>query len=123
MSDLPTQFLRGEIWWINFDPTIGDEIQKTRPGVVISIGAPFEIECVWLCQLPVGRRNSLTIFWMIKLPASAANGLSKDSAANAFQLRALSEQRFLRKLGSVTGDQLEEIAIAVAICIGLQKDE
>lgn len=27
---------RGEIWLINFDPTIGTEIKKTRPGVIIS---------------------------------------------------------------------------------------
>ena len=27
---------RGEIWWVNFDPSIGSEIQKTRPAVIIS---------------------------------------------------------------------------------------
>lgn len=123
MSDLPTQFLRGEIWWINFDPTIGDEIQKTRPGVVISIRRTFRNRVRLVVPITSWQEKFADDFWMIKLPASAANGLSKDSAANAFQLRALSEQRFLRKLGSVTGDQLEEIAIAVAICIGLQKDE
>ena len=28
--------LRGEVWWVEFDPAIGSEIRKTRPGVVVS---------------------------------------------------------------------------------------
>lgn len=123
MSDLPTQFLRGEIWWINFDPTIGDEIQKTRPGVIISIRRTFRNRVRLVVPITSWQEKFADDFWMIKLPASTENGLSKDSAANAHQVRALSEQRFLRKLGSVTDDQLEEIAIAVAICIGFQTDE
>ena len=27
---------RGEVWWVSFDPSVGGEIQKTRPAVVIS---------------------------------------------------------------------------------------
>lgn len=123
MSDLPTQFLRGEIWWINFDPTIGDEIQKTRPGVVISIRRTFRNRVRLVVPITSWQEKFADDFWMIKLSASAENGLSKDSAANAYQVRALSEQRFVRRLGTVTDEQLEEIVIAVAICIGLKKEE
>ena len=28
--------LRGEVWWIEFDPAVGSEIRKTRPGVIVS---------------------------------------------------------------------------------------
>ena len=28
--------LRGEVWWVEFDPAVGSEIRKTRPGVVVS---------------------------------------------------------------------------------------
>ncbi len=27
---------RGEVWWVSFDPSVGGEIQKTRPAIVIS---------------------------------------------------------------------------------------
>jgi mRNA interferase MazF len=27
---------RGEVWWVNFDPSVGGEIQKTRPAVIVS---------------------------------------------------------------------------------------
>ena len=32
----PTKLKRGEIWLVNLDPTVGSEIQKTRPCMVIS---------------------------------------------------------------------------------------
>jgi mRNA interferase MazF len=28
--------IRGEVWWVNFDPSLGGEIRKTRPGVIVS---------------------------------------------------------------------------------------
>ena len=31
---------RGEIWWVNFDPSIGSEVRKTRPAVIISNDTP-----------------------------------------------------------------------------------
>ena len=30
------RFRRGSVWWVNLDPTVGTEIRKTRPGLVIS---------------------------------------------------------------------------------------
>jgi mRNA interferase MazF len=56
--------------------------------------------------------------WFVFLPASPGLGLSKDSGADAFQVKSVSEARFVRKLGAVTDDQLEEIASAVALCVG-----
>jgi len=31
--------LRGEVWWVNFDPSLGGEMQKTRPAVIVSNNA------------------------------------------------------------------------------------
>ena len=28
--------LRGEVWWVEFDPAVGSEIRKTRPGIIVS---------------------------------------------------------------------------------------
>jgi mRNA interferase MazF len=56
--------------------------------------------------------------WFVRLPATRTNGLLKDSGADAFQTKSVSEMRFVRKLGVVTGAQVEEIASAVALCVG-----
>jgi mRNA interferase MazF len=33
---IPSTVLRGEVYWVNLDPTVGTEIQKTRPALVVS---------------------------------------------------------------------------------------
>jgi hypothetical protein len=49
------------------------------------------------------------------VPATASSGLIKDSGADAFQVKSLSENRFVRRLGNVTADQMTEIASAIAL--------
>jgi mRNA interferase MazF len=56
--------------------------------------------------------------WFVTLPADATNGLDKDSAADAFQVKSVSLNRFVRKLGQITDAQVEAIAEAVALCVG-----
>ena len=56
--------------------------------------------------------------WFVQLPASPANGLSKDSGADAFQTKSVSLRRLVRRLGEVTPAQLDEIASAIALCAG-----
>jgi mRNA interferase MazF len=46
------------------------------------------------------------------------NGLAKESAADAFQVKSLSTRRFQRRLGRVADVQLDEISAAIALCIG-----
>jgi len=109
---------RGEVWIVNFDPTVGDEIQKTRPAVVISISAAFRHKLQIVVPITGWQPRFAGDFWMIPLAAAPANGLDKDSAANAFQVKSVSEERFVRKLGLLTPDQMDEIAAAIAVCIG-----
>jgi mRNA interferase MazF len=41
------------------------------------------------------------------------NGLSKESLANGFQIKSLSEKRFIRKLGSLTEDEMAEVKVCL----------
>lgn len=56
--------------------------------------------------------------WFVELPATAAIGLHKDSGADAFQVKSLSENRFVRRLGSIEPSQTDLIAEAIALCVG-----
>ncbi len=57
--------------------------------------------------------------WFVALPATATNGLIKDSGADAFQTKSVSEKRFVRRLGEITITQLDEIASAIGLCVGV----
>jgi len=108
---------RGEIWLVDVDPTRGQEIQKTRPVVVISTNlfAPIPLRIVipittW--QDKFDRRP-----FMVKLPATETNGLARDSAANVLQVRSLSTQRFVKRLGQIEPDVLTEILAGLVVCL------
>ena len=55
--------------------------------------------------------------WFTFIAATPANGLAKDSGADAFQVKSVAETRFSTRLGTVTPTQLDEIASAVALCV------
>ncbi len=59
-----------------------------------------------------------TFAWFVHIPPTPENGLNKDSGADAFQVKSVSETRFLNRLGDLLPDQLDDIAAAVAACIG-----
>ena len=55
--------------------------------------------------------------WMTQLTPSKMNHLSKPSCADSFQVKSLSVNRFIRKIGKVTNEEIDEIVAGVGICI------
>jgi mRNA interferase MazF len=109
---------RGEIWEVEFRPAVGAEIQKLRPAAIIN--AP-EIGRLPLCiVVPVTEWKSVfaEFSWFVFLQPTAENGLTKDSGADAFQVKSVSKERLQRRLGKITDDQTELIAAAIALCVG-----
>lgn len=57
--------------------------------------------------------------WFVRLDPSPENGLNKLSGADGFQVKSLSYDRLIDKVGELNGDQVDEVAAAVAFCIGV----
>lgn len=111
---------RGEIWMVSLDPTRGDEIKKRRPAVVVSSTGLGRLRLRIVVPLTSSWRGDLaSSYWMVPIPASAMNGLSQDSTADAFQLRSVSLERFAGKRGQLEADLLEQVAAAVGVVIEL----
>ncbi len=109
---------RGEVWNVRFTPSIGAEIRKLRPAIVLSLDSAGRLPLRIVVPVTDWKPVYTGYFWMIHLPPEPANGLNKDSGADAFQVKSISESRFLSKLGDVTPPQLERIAEAIALCVG-----
>ena len=109
---------RGEIWLIDFDPSVGAEIQKMRPAVVISVDTIGRLPLRIIVPLADWKTQYANYPWFVELPASSTNGLAKDSGADAFQTKSVSHARFVRLLGKATTAQLDDIASAIALCVG-----
>ena len=109
---------RGDVWNIGFDPAVGAEIQKVRPAVVLSTDSVGRLPLKIVVPITDWKSSYANFAWFVHLPATPDSGLTKDSGADAFQVKSLAEARFLVKLGELKGSQLDEIASAVAACVG-----
>lgn len=109
---------RGEVWLVRFDPSLGAEIRKLRPAMVVSVDAVGRLPLRIVVPITDWKLPYESLTWFVRLPASRQNGLAKESAADAFQVKSVSEGRFVRRLGSVSDQQLDEVASAIALCVG-----
>ena len=109
--------VRGEIWLVQFDPQRGREIGKTRPALVISASSVGRLPLRIVVPVTDWKPNYAGYPWFAYLAPTKHHGLSKDSGADAFQVKSVSLQRFVKKLGSVGRDILDEVAAAIALCV------
>jgi len=109
---------RGEVWDVRFDPAVGAEMHKIRPAVVISVDSMGRLPLRIVVPITEWRALYAGYPWFVRLPANAGNGLSKDSGADGFQVKSVSLNRFVTLRGSLTDGQLDDIASAVALCVG-----
>lgn len=109
---------RGEIWLVDFDPAVGAELRKLRPAVVLSLDTIGRLPLRLVAPITDWKPQYANYPWFVPLSPTAANGLIKDSGADAFQTKSVSEQRFVQRLGAITPTDLDDIASAVALCIG-----
>jgi mRNA interferase MazF len=110
---------RGEIWLINLDPTIGAEIKKTRPAVIVNDDAIGILPLKVIVPITDWKDRYSVAPWMVRLEPDSTNGLEKPSAADAFQVRSVSQTRFMRRLGALSDNTLQAIAKALAAVLSI----
>ena len=72
---------RGEVWLISLDPTIGSELQKTRPAVIVSDDAIGVLPLKVIAPITAWKDRYAVAPWMVRLEPDADNGLNKSSAS------------------------------------------
>jgi mRNA interferase MazF len=103
---------------LRFDPAQGAEIGKTRPAVVMSPASVGRLPLRIVVPVTEWAAKYAAAPWLILLKAQARNGLTKDSAADCFQVKSVSINRFVRKLGVLRAVDVEEISAGIALCVG-----
>ncbi|MCC7400874.1 MAG: type II toxin-antitoxin system PemK/MazF family toxin [Chitinophagaceae bacterium] len=87
---------QGEIWLINLDPTIGAEIKKTRPAIIVNDDALGKLPLKIIVPVTDWKDRYSIAPWMIKIEPTSLNSLTKVSAADCFQVRSVSQERFIK---------------------------
>jgi len=101
---------RGEIWLVNLDPTIGSEIRKTRPAVIISSDLVGILPIKVIVPFTDWKERYAKAPWMVHVDPDDQNGLSKISAADGLQVRSVSQQRLVKYIGKLPKATINEIA-------------
>ena len=101
---------RGEVWLVNLDPSLGDEIRKMRPAIVFSRDALGVLELRVVVPVTAWQDRFGECDWLVRLAPDSSNNLDKPSAADTFQVRSISTRRFVRKLGQLSDADVNRIA-------------
>jgi mRNA interferase MazF len=101
------QVQRGDIWTLRFDPVIGHEQGGRRPGLVISSNLLHLIPSQLVIVVPISSRDRQVESHIPIQPPEG--GLSRLSFALTEQLRTVSRDRLVRRLGRVEGETLDEV--------------
>lgn len=104
---------RGEVWWVNFDPSVGGEIQKRRPAVIVSNNAA---------------NNFLNRIQVVPLTSSVGRVFPSEALvtvngrlgkAMADQLTTVSKEWVGDRIGSLSPDDMRKVEFSVRIQLGL----
>lgn len=110
---------QSEIWLIDLDPTIGAEIQKKRPAIIVNDNKLGKLPLKVIVPITDWKDRYEIAPWMIKIEPNSTNGLSKTSSADCFQIRSLSQERLIKKIGNIDITTLNEIKEALSKVLDL----
>lgn len=113
---------QGEIWLINLDPTVGAEIKKTRPAVIVSDDSLGKLPLKIIVPITDWKDRYEIAPWMIKIGPNSKNGLTKDSSADCFQVRSVSQERFVKKLGNISGIITDKIKVGLSRVLSIENE-
>ena len=109
---------RGEGWIVNFDPTVGSEIRKTRPAVVLQndIGNRFSAVTIVAAISAHTDEDLYPTEVLIKAPEG---GLEKSSVVLLNQIRTIDKTRLVSRIGALTEGTMGIVDRAILVSLGL----
>ena len=113
----------GDIYWVNLDPTQGDEIKKKRPVVVLNGGHQKHLKLAIV--VPV---TTWSTFWetnpfFVPVLPDPNNGLEKKSAIDCFQIRAISHERFVEKIGTISSASIRLVKKSLTLILDIDPED
>ena len=109
---------RGEIYLVNFDPTIGSEIKKTRPALILQNDISNQYSPITIVAAITSQFDSKLYPTEVFLNVKEGH-LKVDSVVLLNQIRSIDKKRLLRMIGKVSQEIVMRVDKAIKISLGL----
>lgn len=106
---------RGEVWWVSFDPSLGGEIKKTRPAIIVSNNAANAV----LNRVIVVPITSQTAKLYPGEAMVTLNGEQRKAMSD--QIMTASKQRLRSKLGDLSHSDVMSVENAILLQLGIRR--
>jgi mRNA interferase MazF len=104
---------RGEVWWVDLDPTRGSELRKRRPALILSVDALNRARRT-VVVVPLSSSPEPRPPLVVPVPSAGP-----ESVAICDQLRAVDKRRLDRVFGRVENAELRAVEDGVRVVLGL----
>jgi mRNA interferase MazF len=109
----------GEIFRVQLDPVVGHEMNKTRPVVVLNPGDAKSLRLAIVVPVTAWKPHWEGNAFFLIIEPQPHHGLTKKSAVDCFQLRALSHDRFRERLGELSSDEMEQVKRSLSLILDI----
>lgn len=109
---------RGEIYLVSFDPTVGAEIQKTRPALILQNNIANEHSPITIVAAITSQFDD-PLYLTEVLVQAPEGGLTVDSVVLLNQIRSIDKQRLVKRLGKLTDETMALVNPAIQVSLGL----
>lgn len=113
----PAEPIRGDVWRLALDPTIGHEQAGTRPCLVVSVDRLNHGPAGVVMILPITSTNRRVPSHVEVNPPEG--GLKNTSYIKCEDLRSVSKKRFIKRLGSIEASTVMEVELRLRLLLGL----
>lgn len=107
---------RGEVYLVNFDPTIGAEIKKTRPALIIQNDTANRYSPVTIVAA-ISSKFDNKLYPTEVLIKPSEGGLTSESVVLLNQIRTIDKARLVKRLGTLKADTMEDVKKAILVSL------
>ncbi len=113
---------RGELWWVDFDPSMGNEVGKRGPALIVGrdalVRSTLEHGTGTVTVVPLTSSVTTVYSFQVLLPTGTGS-LERDSKAQVEQIRAVSVGRLVERIGRVPERVSRKVDDAIRLYLGL----
>jgi len=101
-------FQRGQIWLVNFDPSVGHEYKKVRPALIIQHDRYIPLSTL-VTVIPLSSQTAKQAALDVLIKKDIQNRLMKDSLLKTYQISSFDKSRFIKHIGILSNPVMEQI--------------